>query len=255
MLSNDFCLMHDEKSGDFFIVSKTFDLCIKVKKNGYVPKSAFLLTSSLNQFDFAHKKVLDLGCGETGILAHYALARKASRVVGLDIDPSAIAHVKNCSSKSSEATWIVSDLFNNLSHDRFNVILANPPQLPMSDEDRMTLIDWHDASGSGGRELIERLLLEAIKYLEPSGEIFMLTFDFLGIIESYNHLPSLSHISRELGYSISVIETFSKPIRLGGKTEQNLPWIRKVYPRYVFQISELGIHFKMSIVHFKFNLS
>lgn len=212
-----------------------------------------MLTSSLNQFDFVHKKILDLGCGETGILAHYALARKASRVVGVDIDPSAISHAKNCSSKSHDVTWVVSDLFKNLCHNRFDIILTNPPQLPMSDKDRMTLIDWHDASGSSGRELIERLLHDAISYLEPGGEIFLLAFDFLGINESYNHSPSLSDVSRKLGYSVSVIETVSKQIRPGGKTEKSLPWIKQVYPRYTFQVNELGIHFKMSIVRFKFN--
>ena len=257
-LSDNFKLMKQKVEGPkdkLYVVLDDFDLCIAIKKDGYIPKSALHLIKCVNQFDLAKKRVLDLGCGETGILAHYAFARKAKQVVGVDIDPSAIAHVKKASVKSSRIRWVVSDLFYNLGNCLFDIILTNPPQLPMSDYNRMELADWHDVSGPTGRELILRILKEGHRNLDHGGEIYMLIFDFLGITQSFNSMPGLAEISKELGYSCVVLQNFPVLIRVGGKIEKNLAWIRQIYPCYTFQQSELGLHYNISIVRFKLQMS
>ncbi len=234
-----------------YVVSVDLSICVNVKKGGYRPKSAFLLTSCLNQFNVEGKIVLDLGCGETGIIAHYALARGAKKVIGVDIDPSAIAHANRASLASCKIMWVVSDLFGNLGKRKLDMIITNPPQMPMSDVDRTRLLDWHDTSGPTGRELILKTLEEGRSFLNPHGEIFLLVFDFLGVKKSFNSSPSLFEIAESLGYSCEVLENYSRMVRLGGQTAKNLAWINEVYPRYEFRRRGGNISYGVSVVRLK----
>lgn len=234
-----------------YIVSDNLGLCIKIKHGGYTPKSGLLLTDYLWQTDLKDVSLLDLGCGETGILAHYAFARGAD-ATGVDIDPSVISHAGDSSNRSGEITWMISDLFSNLNGCGFDLVVSNPPQMPMPFEERRKLKDWHDSSGNTGRETIARILGTASPYLSTNGEIIILIFDFLGVKERFGSFPSLEEIGCQNGFSCEIVESHPKLVRRGGQTERNVSWIQEVYPKYNFGEDERGNrYYNILIVKFK----
>jgi len=235
---------------NLYVASDNLALCIKARRNGYIPRSGLLLTDYLWQIDLTNTTVLDLGCGETGILAHYALARRAN-VTGVDIDPSAIVHVRNSSNKSGEITWIISDLFSNLNGCKFDVIISNPPQMPMPFEERRKLKDWHDSSGNTGQEAIIKILKTAPLHLNINGEIIILIFDFLGVKERFGPPLSIREISYQNGFSCEVVGSYPKLVRKDGQTEKNIPWIKKIYPEYYFEKDVEG-NYRYNVLIVKF---
>lgn len=246
--TDKFALMADLK-GNQYIVSEFFDLFIKVKKYGYIPRSGFALIQTLENFQFERKSALDIGCGETGIIAHYLRARNATKVTGLDIDYRVIDHAKNCSNKSTEIDWIVSNLFENI-HNQYDVITCNPPQMPTPIEVRKSLKDLHDSPGDSGQETINEILKQGKIYLNKDGVIIMIIFDFLGIMESYNSKPSIKDNALAAGFQCETIASLKQKIRPGGKTEQNLDWIKFIYPKYVFNKDGEGYYHQVHIVKF-----
>ena len=148
-LSEDFVLMKSKDDGTEYVISTNLDICVAVRKGGYRPKSGFWMTSVLHNYDISGKNVLDLGCGETGILAHYSAARNANKVIGVDIDPSAISYVKKASLHCRyQIKWAVSNFFDNLTENKFIYIL---PMLILAISDPMAAILGINIKAYNGR--------------------------------------------------------------------------------------------------------
>ncbi|MCD6525351.1 MAG: methyltransferase [Thermococcus sp.] len=123
---------------------------------------------------------LDVGTG-TGIIA-LLMARKAKRVLGVDVNPKAIELAK----KNAELNGItnvefrVSDLFENVS-GRFDVITFNAPYLPGEPEKP---IDLALVGGETGREVIDRFIREVPDYLTENGRVYLVQSSITGIEET-----------------------------------------------------------------------
>jgi len=136
-------------------------------------EDTFLLAENFRVYknDF----VLDMGtgCGILGILA----AEKAKAVVAVDTNPYAVSCAKmNAKTNGVERKMGIlrGDLFQPIKEGkRFDVILFNAPYLPSEPEEKKTWIEQAWAGGVGGRDLIDRFLLEASKYLKVSGRILL----------------------------------------------------------------------------------
>lgn len=114
-------------------------------------------------------KVLEIGVGSgIQIKTILNLGVKKENIFGVDINPEA---VKKC--KELEVNCFKSNLFENVS-EKFDVIIFNPPYLP---EDKIEPIDSRiiTTGGKNGSELINKFLIDAKKYLEERGRIFLLT--------------------------------------------------------------------------------
>ena len=228
--SCSFSLVCDEQKNNFF-VSKELDLTIKLKPNGYIPRSGLNMVEYLNGISIQGSVVYDIGTGECGLLAYYAKARGADKVIAIDKDVVAIIHAKTSSVISHDIFWIAGDTFSPITPAyKFDLIFSNPPQMPMQE---VSLI--HDYGGYDGREVLLRILSESSQYLNKTGSLFLLIFDFLGVTKQYNTSPTIIEIANNLGLDCNVRATYQRTIRNGGKTEQNLAWIRSVYPDYKFQ--------------------
>jgi release factor glutamine methyltransferase len=88
--------------------------------------STKLLLNHLARLPLAHKSFLELGAG-SGLISIYA-AGKGARVTASDINPIAVAALKkNKYTNNVEIDIVLSDLFESISKQRFDIVVVNPP--------------------------------------------------------------------------------------------------------------------------------
>lgn len=141
-------------------------------------EDSFLLADNLivNEGD----QVLDVGTG-VGIMSVVA-SEKAIRVVAVDVNPQALeitkenAGINNCQGIET----LGSDLFTDINpKERFDLIIFNPPYLPVMDGG---LLGRSWSGGVGGREVIKRFLAAAGGFLKPGG-IFQIVISSVNDLE------------------------------------------------------------------------
>jgi release factor glutamine methyltransferase len=179
-----------------------FDVCEDV----YEPaEDSFLFAENLNVQE--GDAVLDLGTG-SGILAVLA-AKKADRVVAVDLNPFAI----RCALQNAKlncvkgiVSFLQSDLFTALyENSKFDLILFNAPYLPSELGEDSTWIGRSWAGGFSGREVVDRFIAEVPSFLKPPGRVQLMQSTLTGLEETLGKF-------RESGLSASV------------KAEQQLPF-------------------------------
>lgn len=149
---------------------------LKIKTNGKVYRPAEDSLLLADNIDAAGSElVADIGTG-TGIQALVA-AQKAKRVIATDINQDAIELAKNNASVNglSNIVFRLGSLFENLP-GKFDLILFNPPYLPVNDEDALGM-SW--SGGKSGMRVIKSFLKGVGDYLNPNGR-------FLFIVSSLN---------------------------------------------------------------------
>jgi len=236
-LSKSFFLVTN-KDGEKTLLSEKVGVAMQIRDGGYVPKSGLLMAEQFRKLKI-RGRALDIGTGETGILANCLLALGASEVSASDIDPEAIRWAQKASSTSSSITWHNCDLFPlvNSDDDCFDIIVSNPPQMPMPHKGHS-----HDYGGVDGRSSIVRIIEKSKYLLSPKGKLILLCFDFLGIEKSGDQATIIG-VAEENGLKTKVLSRHSRIIRKGGKTEENIDWIKKVHPWYSFQRDNRGNYY------------
>lgn len=210
---------------------------MRIRHGGYIPKSGLLMAEQLRRLK-VKGRVLDIGTGETGVLANCLLALGASEVLASDIDPEAIPWAQQASNRSSEIIWHSCDLFpKNQPVGTFHIIVSNPPQMPMPHAGH-----FHDYGGADGRSYIIRIIENAKHLLDPNGKLILLCFDFLGV-ENPCEQSTIIEIAKANGLKTRIVARHRRSIRKGGQTEENIGWIKTVYPRYSFQIDTKGNYY------------
>jgi release factor glutamine methyltransferase len=151
------------------------DYVFHVYENVYEPaEDSFLFAENL-----AVRKgevVLDIGTG-CGILSIIA-ADKAAKIVAVDINPYAVL----CAKKNARLNrmlekicFVQGDLFAPMKiEEKFDSILFNAPYLPSepSKEDSWLVYAW--TGGAAGRQVIDRFICQAPKYLKENGCILLM---------------------------------------------------------------------------------
>jgi len=146
-----------------------------VDENVYEPaEDTFLFAENLDVK--VSERVLDIGtgCGILGVI----VAKKASEVVAIDINPYAVHCAKEnakLNNVRSKMTFIQGDLFTPLREKaKFDVILFNAPYLPAEEDEADSWIGHAWAGGATGREIIGRFIPDASKHLKPTGHILLM---------------------------------------------------------------------------------
>ena len=249
-INNYYILKDCEKDIKYFLFSKNeLKYSLEIKNNGYIPKSGLVFDDIIQQ-NVMNKSVLDLGTGELGFLALHSLFNGAKKVTAVDIDETCIEWlnylIKNNAISNVETK--ISDYYSEIDNNAlFDIILSNPPQMPMNSE------NLHDSGGLDGRKYILKILKESKKHFNNNSKLFMLIFDFLGIDICTNNNESIVDIAKKYGYNnIKIVKKIRKSIKKDGVTYRNLEYINNVYPNYTFKMDENGeLYCNMCIVLFE----
>lgn len=134
----------------------------------------FLIADNLEVKDQA--KVLDVGTG-CGILAILA-AEKAGKVVATDANPYAV----QCTELNSKLNNLLDKmevrrgrLFEAVKPgEKFDLIIFNPPYLPIEEDEGESWIEASWSGGSGGRRATNEFISKAPEHLEEDGRIVLL---------------------------------------------------------------------------------
>jgi release factor glutamine methyltransferase len=146
------------------------DLRITTHPDVYGPdEDSYLLAENMKTPNGS--RVLDVGTG-TGILALTA-AKNASSVIGVDVNAKAVALAKENAKENGikNAEFREGDLFSAVKEEKFDVVVFNPPYLPVEEYDILGKA-W--SGGNGGMEVIRRFLAEAPNHLTENGMILLL---------------------------------------------------------------------------------
>lgn len=205
---------------------------LRINHGSMVPRDG-LLVADFSKSLVKGKRVLDLGTG-SGILAIHSSVLGASSVVGVDIDVCALEGAKDNAllNNMNTITWEKSDLFSALKDQKFDLILSNPPQLPM----QTGLIQ--DTGGVDGRQVVEKIIATSPTYLNKNGILVMVLFDFLGIDISYSESKPLQELFFQSGFDLEIVARKKSVVRKGGQTEKSTDHILRQYPRYKFEVRD-----------------
>ena len=155
--------------------------------DAYEPaEDTWLMADCLTQVVNKTDTVLDMGTG-CGILAIVA-AKKAMKVVATDINP----HSFECARLNTITNGVsgkvdvrLGDLFKPIRKtEKFDVIVFNAPYLPSEPSEEETWMGRAWAGGPSGRQLIERFIVEAPRYLKKNGRILLVQSSLANITET-----------------------------------------------------------------------
>ncbi|AIE83374.1 peptide chain release factor N(5)-glutamine methyltransferase [Fimbriimonas ginsengisoli] len=123
-------------------------------------------------------RVLDIGAGSGAIAITVKLERPDWDVTAVDISPPALELAEeNAKSLGVEIRFVLSDGFEQLIGESFDLIVTNPPYIG-HDEPLMPDVVEHEPhvalfSGKTGLEFYERLSREAMNHLNDGGRLMM----------------------------------------------------------------------------------
>ncbi len=153
---------------------------IKVDERVLIPRpeTELLVENSLKYIDEG-KSVLDL-CTGSGAIAIAVSKQSKARVTAIDISKDALELAKeNAKANEADIEFIESDLFENLSDRKFDVIISNPPyikkedlaslQKEVKDFEPMLALD----GGKDGLAFYKKICKNAKDYLTEKGVLIM----------------------------------------------------------------------------------
>jgi release factor glutamine methyltransferase len=199
------------------------DLVFEIPPQVYEPdEDSFLAADNLDIKE--SDDVLDMGTG-CGMLA-VAAAKTARRVVAIDINP----HAVDCTKQNADINNLThkievrrGDLFRTVhSNEKFSLIIFNAPYLPSEPKEDRSWIGKSWAGGPTGRQLIDRFIKEAPKYLRGNGRILLVQSTLANIDETlrklreeglHSQIAAEKKVAFETIVLIQASHLFHKPVR------------------------------------------
>jgi release factor glutamine methyltransferase len=156
-------------------------LLFKVAAGVQAPKAGSLLFARHLEFR-SGERVLELG---TGVGLGAVLAAKAGcRVVATDVVPEAVACARENAFLNGVGDRVevrAGDCYEPVRGRRFDLICANPPQMPTPPgRERDDPAAAADNGGLDGWEVLDRIVQGAPAHLAPGGRLVFTIFGFLG---------------------------------------------------------------------------
>ncbi len=170
-----------------------------VAENVYEPaEDTFLLADNLDAREGERVLELGTGCGLLAILA----AEAGAHVVATDINPAALkcAHANAVvHGVANRIEFRLGSLFEPVAKERFDLVIFNPPYLPVTPEDALgTLLDLAWEAGPNGRAAINPFLAELPNHLTSCGRA-------LFVQSSLSNLEKTLQRLCEFGFDVDVV--------------------------------------------------
>jgi len=164
----------------------------KVADGVQAPKAGSLLFARGLEFR-PGERVLELGTG-VGLAAVLA-ARAGCRVVATDVVPEAAACARENAHLNGVADRVdvrVGDCYEPVKGLHFDLICANPPQMPTPPgRERDDPVAAADNGGIDGWEILDRVIRGAPAHLSPGGRLVFTIFAFLGRKAAFARLEAV----------------------------------------------------------------
>jgi len=193
--------------------SKTvfFNDCVfRVHESVYEPaEDTFLLAENLVVNE--NETIIDMGtgCGILGILA----AKKAERVVAMDINPRAVLCAgmnARLNGAAGKMYFLCGDLFEPLrEHEEFDAIIFNAPYLPTEAGEKRSWMELAWSGGPTGRETIDRFISQAPSHLKEEGRVLLVQSSLSSIDETLKRLEENGLEARILAEKKVAFETIA----------------------------------------------
>ncbi len=115
--------------------------------------------------------VLEIGTG-AGVVALCLAARGADKVIATDINPRVREYFifnAEVNGLAKKVEYVNSNVFAGLGNDRFDVIVSNPPFVPVPKEANYFL---HSDGGPLGTAVLEDIAIGWKRHLRPDGQLY-----------------------------------------------------------------------------------
>lgn len=145
------------------------------------PETEILVEAAIDYCkQFQAARALDLGTGSGAIAVSMLAHLPQLTMIAADFSAAALEIAASNAQKQtleSRIEFVLSDWFDNISSERFDVIVANPPYIELADKDKLQpelQYEPHTAlfSEIDGLECYRRILNRACEYLNADGRLF-----------------------------------------------------------------------------------
>jgi release factor glutamine methyltransferase len=150
---------------------------------------------------FERPRIVDVGAGSGAIAVALACKLPAARTTAVDISASAIEIARANAERNGVAGRIdfkESDLLAAVADERFEMIVSNPPYVPVADRGSLAVeVREHEPAlalfaGEDGFDVFRRLIPAAFAALEPGG--------FLVVEIGYGQSEAVAALMSETGF-------------------------------------------------------
>ncbi len=150
--------------------------------------------------------VLDIGTG-SGAIAIVIKKETIAKVTAVDVSKSALlVAMQNAKSNNAEIEFVESDLFENLTDRKFDIIVSNPPYIEseviksldkeVKDNEPMLALD----GGTDGLDFYRKIIRETPNYLNKNGKLY---FEI-----GYNQGEAVSRLMQEHFKNIEILKDY-----------------------------------------------
>ena len=161
---------------------------------GFFTSTQFLL-QYIKKLTLRGKRFLELGAGN-GLISIYA-AKHDAKITATDINPAAVEYLQiNSLENKARMKVILSDLFENIPVQQFDIIAINPPYYK---KDPQTMLDHAWYCGENG-QFFFRLFNQLPGYVHTNSEVIMVLCDGCDI-------KMIEAAANENGFNLSCVQT------------------------------------------------
>ncbi|MFS7872693.1 HemK2/MTQ2 family protein methyltransferase [Streptomyces asiaticus] len=195
-------------------------MVFKTPPGVYAPQDdTWLLSEALLREDItADTAVLDVGTG-SGALALAAAGRGAAQVTAVDVSPLAVgATWLRARIKGLPVRVLQGDLLTPVADRGFDLIVANPPYVPVAGRRirRGRGVAWR--AGADGRAVVDRICRDAPPLLRPGGVLLLVHSGLCGPDRTVEQLESA-------GAGLRAAVADRRTIPFGPVLREQAPWL------------------------------
>jgi|tagenome__1003787_1003787.scaffolds.fasta_scaffold20904431_2 release factor glutamine methyltransferase len=179
------------------------DLRLLTPRSVFAPRSdaGMLLDAAAGH---VHGDVLDLCCG-SGVIG-LSVAPAAKHVTAVDASRVAVAATRlNALVNRRRVRALRGDLFGPVAGARFDVILSNPPYLPVPGDAPRPVGSHAWDGGPDGRALLDRICRKVAAHLRLGGRLFVVHSSLCGVDRTVELL-------RQSGLEAAVVASHEGPL-------------------------------------------